>query len=139
MPGTHPGASGAVPIAVPAVSAQALLIKTATLAEAVAAIDSKPESSSPLTIDGTVDWRQWGTQLGFAGLCLILRQAGYAVALQPSAIATVLSTSASGGGNGGVPLHSTAAAAGFRDAFDETLLLPALTSNYMLHGKVGVL
>lgn len=140
MPGTHPGASGPVPIGVPAVSGRALLIKTTTLEEAVAAIDLLPESSlSSPSSDSSVDWRLWGIELGFAGLCLALRQAGYAVALQPSAVATVLSTAASGGGNEGVPLHSAAAAAGFRDAFDEAVLLPGLTSNYMLHGKVGIL
>ena len=142
MPGTHPGASGPVPIGVPAVSGRALLIKTTTLVEAVAAIDLLPESSlsSPSSaLDGSVDWRQWGIDLGFAGLCLLLRQAGYAVALQPSAVATVLSTSTSGGGNEGVPTHSAAAAAAFRDAFDEAVLLPGLRSHYMLHGKVGVL
>ncbi len=134
MPGTHPGASGPVPIGVPAVSGRAMLIKTTTLVEALAAIDLNPVSS-----DESVDWRLWGIELGFAGLCLALRQAGYAVALQPSAVGTLLSTAASGGGNEGVPSHSAAAAAGFRDAFDETVLLPGLRSNYMLHGKVGIL
>lgn len=142
MPGTHPGASGPVPIGVPAVSAQALLIKTTTLSEAVAAVELRSEPSFPplaTKINGSADWRSWGVELGFAGLCLFLRQAGYAVALQPSAVATLLSTPGSGGGNGGVPSHSATAAASFRDTFDETFLLPGLTSNYMLHGKVGVL
>lgn len=142
MPGTHPGASGPVPIGVPAVSAQALLIKTTTLAEAVAAIELRLQPSLPplaTKINGSADWRSWGVELGFAGLCLFLRQAGYAVAVQPSAVATLLSTPESGGGNGGVPPHSETAAASFRDTFDETFLLPRLTSNYMLHGRVGVL
>ena len=140
MPGTHPGASGPVPIGVPAVSGRALLIKTTTLVEALAAIDLSPESSSHSPSSGkSANWRLWGFELGFAGLCLALRQAGFAVALQPSAVGTLLSTAASGGGNEGVPLHSAAAAAGFRDAFDETVLLPGLRSNYMLHGKVGIL
>lgn len=140
MPGNHPGATGAVPIGVPAVSAQALLIKTNTLAEAVEAIDSSPSSSakSPFPASG-VDWRVWGVELGFAGLCLTLRQAGHAVVLQPSAVATVLTTSSTGGSNGGVPSHSAVAAAAFRDTFDEAVLLPAITSSYMLQGKVGVL
>jgi hypothetical protein len=201
MPGTHPAASGELAIGVPAVSAQALLIKTATLAEATAAIGSSSSSTDGNTvessgddniesveddddddkiglgaggrergsddrdatgggsgdghhgkahggvkptysIDGSVDWTKWGVELGFSGLCLALRRAGYAVALQPSAVATLLpggGGSSSSHGNGGVPPHSVAAAASFRDAFDETLLLPALTSNYMLQGKVGVL
>jgi hypothetical protein len=144
-----------------------MLLRTETLGDAVAAIEhykkqdqtkqgETPQGETPqggggrgtaggkvLWCDGSVDWRSWGVELGLGlGLSMTLRRAGYAVALQPSATGVVLTApgTSSGGqiGNGGVPSHTTAAAAGFREAFDDEVMT-LLTADYKLNGKVGVL
>ena len=147
-----------------AVSAQALLLRTEMLGDALTAIEQykrdgesagekeeegenehggERESSKggsggggracgSAMFDGSVDWRGWGVELGLgAGLSMMLRRAGYAVALAPSATAILLgSPGANGGalvGNGGVPSHTAAAATGFRDAFDAGEIINILT------------
>ena len=128
---------------------QALLLRTETLRDAVAAIEQYKKdqaegkqtaqeetgretpkggsgggsrASAIATFDGSVDWRGWGGELGLgAGLSMMLKRAGYAVALQPSATAILMASPGVNGGaqvgNGGVPSHTAAAATGFRCDF----------------------
>ena len=125
MPSNHPAAAGPSrgPLAVGAVSVQALAIRSETLAAAVAAAEEAE--------GGAADWREWGVELGFVGLCLALRRSGMSIALQPAATAVLLG--GGGGGSGGGPPHSASAAASFRAEWDKALLAE-IERGYLLSG-----